>query len=100
MHRLALRWQAIGFPKLFFVINPVNIHRSRNRRKRSETGDRTGFVGVKLVLVFHDWLWMVFLRAEWPIALTRLLVFPGDHAADGLFIISFFHTASEVAKVT
>lgn len=43
---------------------------------------------------------MVFLRAEWPIALARLLVFPGDHVADGLFIIRFFHTASQVAKVT
>lgn len=57
-------------------------------------------MGEKLVLVFRDWLWMVFLRAEWPIALARLLVFPGDDVADGLFIIRFFHTASQVAKVT
>lgn len=57
-------------------------------------------MGVKLVFVFRDWLWMVFLWAEWPIALVRLLVCPGNHVADGLFIIRFFHTASQVAKVT
>lgn len=69
-----------------------------SERKKVKGGNRLKVAGVcgggKIVLVFRDWIWKLFLVCNGQLLLhiitRQLLDFPVDRAVDGLFIISWF----------